>query len=318
MTSFPLYDPYDQGLLDVGEGNRIHWEASGNPDGKPVVCVHGGPGGGLTSNSRKGFDPEKFHVIQFDQRGCGKSEPNVADPAVILEHNTTHHLIADLERLREHLGVEKWMLFGGSWGPTLMLAYAERHPQRVSEMVFIAAFTSTPDEVDWLYRGAGRLLPREWEDFRAGVPEADRDGDLLAAYSRLLASPDRAVQLKAARDWCAWEDAVIAHEANGRPGQYGDQPDRELITLARMCAHYYGHHAWLGETELLDNVGRLRDIPAVFIQGRLDLSVPLLAAWRLVRAWPAAELVVIDDSGHTGSPAMGEAVLNAIKRFEPA
>ncbi|MFF4592186.1 prolyl aminopeptidase [Amycolatopsis sp. NPDC001319] len=318
MAPFPPIEPYAHGLLDVGDGNRIYWETSGNPDGKPVLCVHGGPGGGGARNSRKGFDPEKFRIILFDQRGCGESVPNIADPAVGLEHNTTHHLIADMERLREHLGVEKWMLYGGSWGPTLMLAYAERHPERVSEMVMIASFTSTPDEVDWLYRGVSRLLPREWEAFRDGVPEAERDGDLLSAYSRLLASPDRAVQLRAARDWCAWEDAVIAHETNGKPGQYSAGPEDQLITLARMCAHYYGHHAWLEAGEILANVHRLHDIPAVFIQGRLDLSVPLRAAWNLTQAWPSAELVVIDDSGHTGSPAMGEAVLKAIAGFTPA
>ncbi|MDT8912862.1 prolyl aminopeptidase [Amycolatopsis sp. PS_44_ISF1] len=316
MTSpFPLPEPYDHGLLDVGDGQRIYWETSGNPDGKPVVVVHGGPGGGGKRASRKTFDPQKFRIVLFDQRGCGESRPHAGDPSVGLEHNTTEHLLADLEKLREHLGIEKWMMYGGSWGPTLMLAYAERHPERVTELVMVAAGTSGPDEIDWLYRGLGRLLPAEWAAFRDAVPEAERDGDLLAAYGRLLESPDEQVRLRAARDWCAWEDAVIAHEAQGKPGQYSAKEGAELVAFVRIAAHYFGHAAWLEPGAILRDVHRLHGIPAVFVQGRLDLSVPLKTAWELSRAWPEAELVVIDDSGHTGSPAMGEAIMSAVARF---
>jgi proline iminopeptidase len=315
VTSFPLPVPYDHGLLDVGDGNRIYWETSGNPDGKPALVVHGGPGGGGKRNSRKTFDPEVFRIVLFDQRGSGESLPHAGDPSVSLEHNTTEHLIADMEKLREHLGIEKWLLYGGSFAPTLMLAYAERYPERVSEMVMVATFTSGPDEVDWLYRGVGRLLPGEWAAFRDGVPEADREGDLLAAYGRLLASPDEEVRLQAARDWCAWEDAVIAHETNGHPGQYSARPDADLVALARICAHYFGHAAWLEPGAILRDVHRLHGIPAVFVHGRLDLSVPLKPAWDLVQAWPDAELVIIDDAGHTGSPSMGEAIMAAVARF---
>lgn len=306
-------EPDATGMLDAGDGQQIYWDASGS--GKPVVCVHGGPGGGGGSFGRSGFDPEKFRVVVFDQRGCGRSTPSVADPAVSLEHQTLDRLIADMERLRVHLGFENWLLYGGSWGATLALAYAQRHPERVSGIVLVAAFTSSPDEIDWLYRGVRRLLPAQWETFRAGAP--DPDGDLLAGYAQLLASPDRAVQLRAARDWCAWEDAVISHEwVGGRTGQFSAGPDDELITLARLCAHYYRHHAWLEDDQLLRDIHLLHGIPAVLIHGRADLSAPLRKAWQLAQAWPDAELVVIDDAGHTGSPSMGTAVLEAIARFE--
>lgn len=306
-------EPDATGMLDAGDGQQIYWDASGS--GKPVLCVHGGPGGGGGSFGRSGFDPEKFRVVVFDQRGCGRSTPSVADPAVSLEHQTLDRLIADMERLRVHLGFENWLLYGGSWGATLALAYAQRRPERVSGIVLVAAFTSSPDEIDWLYRGVRRLLPAQWEAFRAGAP--DPDGDLLAGYAQLLASPDRAVQLRAARDWCAWEDAVISHEwVGGRTGQFSAGPDDELITLARLCAHYYRHHAWLEDDQLLRDIHLLHGIPAVLIHGRADLSAPLRKAWQLAQAWPDAELVVIDDAGHTGSPSMGTAVLEAITRFE--
>ncbi|HEY2062382.1 prolyl aminopeptidase [Amycolatopsis sp. NBC_01480] len=313
--SFPMPEPYDHGLLDVGDGNQVYWEANGNPDGKPALVVHGGPGGGGKRSSRTAFDPEKFRIVRFDQRGCGRSLPHAGDPSVSLAHNTTEHLIADMEKLREHLGIEKWLLFGGSWAPTLMLVYAERYPERVSEMVMIATFTSGPEEVDWLYRDVGRLLPREWEAFRDAVPEADREGDLLAAYSRLLVSPDEQVRLRAARAWCTWEDAVIAHESKGSPGQYSARDGADLVAFVRICAHYFGHAGWVEPGAILRDVHRLHGIPAVFVHGRLDLSVPMKPAWDLVQAWPGAELVVIDDSGHTGSPDMGEAVRAAVARF---
>ncbi|WP_035841374.1 prolyl aminopeptidase [Kitasatospora azatica] len=313
---FTRIPPYDHGLLDVGDGNRIYWDVSGNPEGKPVLSVHGGPGGG----GRRGgtttvFDPEVYRVIRYDQRNCGESLPHAADPAVSLEHNTTEHLIADMERLREHLGIERWMLFGGSWGPTLILAYAERYPERVSEIVLVSLMLSRPEEINWLYRDLGWLLPGPWEAFRDALPEADRGGNLLAAYDRLLSSPDEAVRLKAARDWCTWEDAVIAHEALGHPGAYSDRPDDALVALARICAHYFSNNAWLEDGQLLRDAHRLAGIPGVLIHGRLDLGCPLKSAWELAKAWPDAELKVVDESGHTGSPAMTQAVLETIARF---
>jgi proline iminopeptidase len=312
---YPLVEPYAQGFLDVGDGNRIHWETSGNPEGKPAVWVHGGPGSGARPSARRRFDPEAYRIVLFDQRGCGESRPHAADPAVGLEHNTTHHLVADMERLREHLGIERWLLHGGSWGSTLILAYAERHPERVSEIVISGVTMTRPEEIDWLYHGVGRLLPGPWEAFRDGVPEAERGGDLVGAYHRLVNSPDEAVRVKAARDWCAWEDAVIAHEALGHPGAYGSRVGDARMAFVRICAHYFAHRAWLDDGRLLRDAHRLAGIPGVLIHGRLDLSGPLKTAWELARAWPDAELKVIDDSGHTGSEAMADAVVEALARF---
>ncbi|MER7514072.1 prolyl aminopeptidase [Streptomyces lavendulae] len=312
---FPPVEPYAHGLLDVGDGNRIYWETSGDPDGKPALCVHGGPGGGGRRGGRSLFDPAVYRIVLFDQRGCGESRPHASDPAVSLDHNTTEHLIADMERLREHLGIERWLLYGGSWGSTLILAYAERYPERVSEIVIAGVTTTRPEETDWLYHGVGRLLPGPWEAFRDALPEADRGGNLVAAYNRLINSTDEAVRIKAARDWCAWEDAVIAHEALGTPGAYSGKPDDALMAFVRICAHYFANDAWLDDGQLLRDAGRLAGIPAVLIHGRLDLASPLNTAWELARAWPDAELKVLDDSGHTGSPAMRNAILEATERF---
>ncbi|MEU4212362.1 prolyl aminopeptidase [Streptomyces sp. NPDC026206] len=312
---FPPVEPYAQGLLDVGEGQQIYWESSGNPDGKAALVVHGGPGSGGSRGGRRVFDPDVYRIVLFDQRGCGESLPHASDPAVSLEHNTTEHLISDMERLREHLGIERWLLYGGSWGSTLILAYAERWPERVSEIVIAGVTMTRPEETDWLYRGVGRLLPGPWEAFRDALPEADRKGNLVAAYNRLLNSPDETLRAKAARDWCAWEDAVIAHEALGKPGQYSGKPDAALMAFVRICAHYFANDAWLENGQLLRHAHRLAGIPGMLIHGRLDLASPLKTAWELAKAWPDAELKVIDDSGHTGSSAMRDALLEATARF---
>ena len=194
---FPPIEPYDHGLLDVGDGNLVYWETCGNPAGKPALVVHGGPGSGCGPGSRRYFDPERYRIVLFDQRGCGRSLPHASDPAVDLSANTTHHLIADMERLREQLGIERWLLYGGSWGSTLILAYAERYPERVSEVVILGVTMTRRSDIDWLYRGVGRFFPADWDRFRRGVPEADRDGDLVAAYARLLESPDADVRARA-------------------------------------------------------------------------------------------------------------------------
>ncbi|MDT3446207.1 prolyl aminopeptidase [Pseudofrankia sp. BMG5.37] len=315
---FPAIEPYAHGFLDVGEDNQIYWETSGNAGGKPALWVHGGPGSGGRRGSRRMFDPEVYRIILFDQRGCGQSRPHACDPAVSLEHNTTEHLIADMERLREHLGIERWLLYGGSWGSTLILAYAERHPDRVSEIILVGVTMTRPEEIDWLYRGVGRLLPAEWEAFHEALPTADRDGDLVAAYNRLCNSPDPTVRMNAARAWCAWEDAVIAHETLGAPGQYSGKPDDALLAFVRICTHYFAHSAWLEDGQLLRDAHRLAGIPAALIHGRLDLASPLRTAGDLAAAWPDAELKVIAESGHTGSPATKEAIMEAIERFSQA
>ncbi len=217
VDPYPPTEPYEHGMLDVGDGNLVYWETRGNPDGKPALIVHGGPGSGCEGRSGRRFDPDRYRIVLFDQRGCGRSTPHASDPTCDMSVNTTEHLLADMERLREHLGIERWLLFGSSWGSTLILAYAERHPERVSEIVITGVTTGRRSEIDWLYRGVGRFFPEEWERFRAGTQEYGRDGDLVAAYARLTESPDADVRAKATADWLAWEDAVISQEPHGIP-----------------------------------------------------------------------------------------------------
>lgn len=312
---YPEIEPHEHGRLDVGDDTFLYWEACGEPDGKPALVVHGGPGSGCTPGDRRSFDPGRYRVVLFDQRGCGRSAPHAADPATDMRVNTTEHLIADMERLREHLGIDRWLLSGGSWGSTLILAYAERHPDRVSEIVISAVTTTRRAEIDWLYRGLSRFFPEEWERFRAGVAEIDRDGDLVAAYSRLLEDRDHQVRIRAAREWHAWEDATVSLEPNGASHPYSDRPLDAMLARARICAHYFSHGAWLEEGALLRDAGRLAGIPGVLIHGRLDLSSPLDTAWALNRAWSDSELVVVPDAGHFGSDAMRERKVEALDAF---
>jgi proline iminopeptidase len=314
---YPPIEPHDQGLLDVGDGNLVYWETSGNSDGKPVLVVHGGPGSGSGPGNRRYFHPERYRVVLFDQRGCGQSTPHASDPATDMSGNTTEHLLADMERLREHLGIERWMLYGGSWGSTLILAYAERHPERVSEIVVLGVTMSRRSEIDWLYRGVGRFFPEQWARFRAGVPEGERD-NLVGAYARLMESPDAAVREQAAADWVAWEDAVISLESAGTPNAYSQRQGAARLAFVRICAHYFSHGAWLEEGALLRDAGRLAGIPGVLFHGRHDMGSPVGTAWELAQAWPDAELVVVDDSGHTGSETMKVKILETTDRLAPS
>ncbi|NJP71800.1 prolyl aminopeptidase [Streptomyces sp. C1-2] len=314
-TLFPPIEPHESGMLAVGEGNLVYWEVCGNPDGKPAVVVHGGPGSGCGANARRCFDPDRYRVVLFDQRQCGRSRPHASDPATDLRHNTTPHLIADMERLRAHLGIDRWLLYGGSWGSTLVLAYAERHPERVSEIVIPAVTTTRRSEIDWLYRGVGRFFPEQWERFLAGAPGTPRDGDVVAAYARLVNHPDVAVREKATEDWCAWEDAVLSGETNGASRPFGDRPSAARLALVRICSHYFSHGAWLEEGVLLREAHRLRGIPGVLVHGRLDMSAPLDTAWELARAWPEAELHVVEDAGHLGGARTRDHVRGALDRF---
>jgi proline iminopeptidase len=313
----PPIEPYDHGMLDVGDGNLVYWEQCGRPDGKPALVVHGGPGSGCSTGMRRSVDPERYRVVLFDQRGSGRSVPHASDPATDMSVNTTWHLIDDMERLREHLGIERWLLFGGSWGSTLSLAYAERHPERVSEVILVGVTMTRRVDVDWLYRGVGRFFPEEWERFRAYVPEAEADGDLVGAYARRMEDPDPAARLRTAQEWTAWEDAVISLEEKGQPGSYSDRPRAALVAFVRICSHYFSHAAWLEEGAILRDAGRLAGIPGALIHGRLDLGGPLDTAWLLARAWPDATLHVVSDSGHTGSDAMRDAIAAAADAFAP-
>lgn len=312
---YPPVEPYDKGMLDVGDGNVIYWEVCGNPDGKPALVVHGGPGSGCTENARRLFDPARYRVVLFDQRGCGRSTPHASDPATDMRHNTTGHLVADMERLRAHLGIDRWLLYGGSWGSTLILAYAERHPERVCEIVIAAVTTTRRSEIDWLYRGVGRYFPEQWDRFLAGSGGTARDGDLVGAYARLAADPDEAVRAKATADWCAWEDAVLSGETNVASRPYTGRPPAARIALVRICSHYFAHGAWLEEGELLRGAHRLAGIPGALIHGRLDMGSPLVTAWELSRAWPGAELTVVEEAGHMGGRATMGHVLGALDRF---
>lgn len=304
--------------LDVEDGQRIHWDVSGDVDGIPVLCVHGGPGAGSSEGNRRLFDPAVFRTVLFDQRGCGLSTPHVSDPAVSLDVNTTWHLVGDMERLREALGVDRWLVFGGSWGATLALAYAQRHPERVLGLILVAVTTTSPAEIEWLYRGAGRFRPAEWESFRRGAAMTDAEPDvydLIASYLDLVSSPEEAVRERAAHDWCQWEDSLIVHESDGRPGSYGQRMGPDRIAFVRLCAHYFGNRAWLLPGQLIDDVHRIAHIPAELIHGRHDLSCPPDTAWRLAGRWPAANLQIVEGAGHTGTPDLTEALRTAIDRF---
>ncbi|MDV6014078.1 prolyl aminopeptidase [Haloechinothrix sp. LS1_15] len=293
-------EPYAYGMLDVGDGNRVYWEACGNPDGKPAVVLHGGPGSGCTADLRRYFDPRAYRIVLFDQRGCGRSVPYAGDAGTDLSVNTTDHLLADMELLREHLGIERWLLFGGSWGTTLALVYGQRHPERVSEIVLMAVTSTRRCEIDWLYHGLGRFLPEAWARFREGVPAGWRDGDLVEAYHRLLADADPAVRERAAREWCAWELAVAYADVGG-PGDAGGAQrfdPRFEMAFARIVTHYFRHGAWLTESEVLRNASKLAGTPGTMVHGTLDLGAPLVTAWELARAWPESDLVVVPGAGH--------------------
>jgi proline iminopeptidase len=325
---YPAVEPYEQGLLDVGDGNLVYWEACGNPAGKPALVVHGGPGSGCAPGHRRPFDPERYRVVLFDQRGCGRSRPHAADPATDLTHNTTAHLIADMERLRIHLGIDRWLLMGGSWGSTLILAYAQAHPERVSEIVINGVTSTRRAEIDWLYRGVGRFFPAQWEAFRAGSglppsgggtgedwPAGGIAGGIVAAYARLTGDPDPAVRERATADWCAWEDAVLSLEPSGSARPYSDRPSPARLAMVRICTHFFANGAWLEEGALLRGVGSLAGIPATLLHGRHDLSSPLDTAWHLAASWPSARLVVVGDAGHKGSATMSERVREALDLY---
>ena len=312
---YPEIEPHDHGMLDVGEGNLVYWEVCGNPNGKPAVVLHGGPGSGCSTGVRRYFDPKAYRIVLVDQRGCGRSMPHARDLRADLAVNTTEHLLADMEHLRQHLGIDQWLLFGGSWGSTLGLAYAERNPQRVTEIVLAGVTTTRRSEIDWLYRGVAPLFPAQWARFRAGVPTAERDGELVAAYHRLLQDPDPAIHMKAAKDWCEWESALVSVDPDAKPEPRRLQPAFQLA-FARIVTHYFHNNAWLEDGILLRRAGLLANIPGILIHGRLDLGSPLVTAWELAQAWPNSELVIVSGAGHSSTdPGMSEAIIAATDRF---
>jgi proline iminopeptidase len=309
---YPEIEPYDHGMLDVGDGHEIYWETCGNPAGKPALVVHGGPGTGCSANLRRYFDPDRYRVVLVDQRGCGRSTPNAGAPVADLSANTTGHLLADFELLRTRLGIDEWLLFGGSWGSVLGLTYALRHPERISEIVLMGLATDRYLEIEMLIRGLGAYFPEAFEKFRRGVPESERDGDLSAAYHRLLMDPDPAVHHKAAEDWCAWEDAMLP----GVPPHDDFEDPEYRLCYSRLVTHYFSNRAFLPDGEILREAGKLAGIPAVLVQGVLDTNNLVGTPWLLHHAWPGSELVMLADVGHTTSAgSMREALVGATDRF---
>jgi len=309
---YPEIEPHEHGVLDVGDGQRMYWEACGSPRGKPAVVLHGGPGSGCTADIRRYFNPSAYRIVLFDQRGCGRSTPHASDPRTDLGTNTTQHLLADVELLRQHLDVDRWLVFGGSWGSALGMAYAQWHPERVSGMVLTGIATGRRAETDLLTRGLGRLFPHAWARFRNGVPVSDREGDLADAYHRLLNDPDPDVRAKAAQDWCDWETAILP---TSPPLARYERPEFRAA-FARIVTHYWRHGSWLEEGILLKQAGRLAGIPGVLVQGTLDLGNLLGTPWELAHAWPGSELILVDDAGHDSStPGIADTLVAATDRF---
>jgi proline iminopeptidase len=301
MTApYPASEPLDRGFLVREAENRIYWETAGNHGGKPALVLHGGPGSGCTPWHRTLFDPGRYRVVLFDQRNCGRSAPHASEPDIDLSTNTTQNLIEDVELLRTHLGIERWLVWGGSWGSTLALAYAEAHPDRVTEMILWGITTGRRSECDWLFRGGvAPLFPERWERLRAGLPDVRDDADVVDAYARLLFDPDLGVRAKAALDWCTWESASPDWPPRtGLAERYRD-PDFALA-FARLVTHYVRNNLFLKDGVLLRNAGALTGIPGILINGRFDLQAPIGNAWALHNAWPGSELVIVDDAGHAG------------------
>ncbi|MGB3289658.1 MAG: prolyl aminopeptidase [Burkholderiaceae bacterium] len=308
---YPEIQPYAHGFLDTGDGHQVYWELCGNPQGKPAVFLHGGPGSGCSAAHRRLFDPQRYKVLLFDQRGCGRSTPHAS-----LDNNTTWHLVADIERLRDEvLGAEKILVFGGSWGSTLALAYGQKHPDRVSEMILRGIFAIRREELAWFYQeGASRIYPDYWEDYLAPIPVDERH-DLIAAYRRRLTGSDRQAQLRAAHAWSLWESRSItllqsaAHEKT-------HSADDSALAFARIENHYFVHNGFMDEGQLIRDAHLLHGIPGVIIQGRYDMCTPAKTAWELHRAWPQAEFHMVPDAGHAfDEPGILKQLLAATDKF---
>lgn len=314
---YPPIEPDRFGKLLVGDGNEIYWEECGNPEGKPVVFLHGGPGGGCAPDHRRYFDPEQYRIVLFDQRGCGRSTPHASAPDADMSTNTTWHLVADIERLREYLEIDRWQVFGGSWGSTLALAYAETHPERVTELILRGIFTLRRGEIHWFYQdGASHLYPDAWEEYLAPIPKAERS-DLVAAYRERLFDADPAVHVPAGVAWTVWENSTIRLIPDEAAIAEARADEASAVAFARIENHYFSNGGWLEEGQLIrDAAGKLSGIPAVIVQGRYDACTPPRTAWELHRAWPEADFVMVPDAGHAASePGIVDALVRATDRF---
>ena len=311
---YPVMEPFDSGVLEAGGGHRVWWERVGNPRGKPAVVLHGGPGSGAQPWWRSYFDPDRYGVTLFDQRGCGRSRPLASEPGTDLSTITTQHLTDDIEALRKLHGVDRWLVFGGSWGSTLALAYAVEHPSRVSELVLWGVTTTTRHEVDWLTWSMGEIYPEAFAELLALVPGLERGGNLPAAYHRLLMSHDADLRERAAQSWCAWEDRLATLHGPPKPSpRYADAAFR--LGFARLVTHFFGQHAFLPPDGISGRTDRITNVPAVFVRGRLDIASPLGVVWRLAQQLPLATLQVVEDEGHGGADLTDQLLIQATDRF---
>jgi proline iminopeptidase len=316
---YPPIEPYASGFLDVGDGHQVYWEECGNPAGKPAVFLHGGPGGGISPGVRRLFDPERYRVVLLDQRNCGQSTPHASEPRADLSTNTTWHLVADLERLRESRGIERWLVFGGSWGSALALAYAETHAERVTELILRGIFTLRRAELDFYYNGgAGQLCPERYEKFLEPLGGPGFAGDTIAAYHELLFDPDPSVHGAAGVAWTSWEAATITLEPDEGLIAAFSEPAYALA-FARIENHYFTHAGWFTPGQLIADAPLLANIPGVIVQGRYDLATPAVTAWDLHRAWSTADLRMVPVAGHAYSePGILAELVAATNRFAPS
>jgi proline iminopeptidase len=299
-----MVEPFATDRLDVGDGHVLSVDQVGNPEGTPVVYLHGGPGSGCTPGVRRSFDLERHRAVLIDQRAAGRSTPHASEDGVHWVSIDMDHHVADLERVREHLGIDRWIVFGVSWGSVLGTTYAERHPDRVSALVLAAVSLGTAADIDWLTVHAGRFFPAEWRAFHDHVPAAMRDMRLVDAYNELVMDPDRAVREAAAAAWCRWEDAHVATTPGAQPDRRYDDPAFRLA-FARQVTHCWRHDSWLADDEIVGSASGLAGIPGWLVHGRLDVSSPLDGPWRLHQAWPGSELIIVDDEGHGGLAMVG-------------
>ena len=306
---YPPIDPFDQRMMETGDGHSVYVEQCGNPEGIPVAVLHGGPGGGCSPAMRRYFDPSVYRIVLFDQRGCGRSRPHAS-----VRYNTTWHLVADIEMIRKTLGIDRWIVFGGSWGATLSLIYAQAHPESVAALALRGVFLMTKPELDWFYGGgAGKFWPDLWAKFISGIPEDERD-DLIAAYHRRLFSGDLVQEARFGRAWAGWENALASIESNG-PG--GDSPSDYARAFARLENHYFMNGGFLNEDQqILDNMDKLEDIPGVIVQGRYDMICPPTSAYALSQAWPKGRLIMVGKAGHALSePGISRELVHTMDTF---
>ena len=309
-TFYPPIEPYETGMLDVGDGHEVYYERCGTRGAKPVVFIHGGPGGGCSTDHRRLFDPKAYDIMLFDQRGCGRSTPHAE-----LEANTTWHLVEDIERLRTMAGAEKWQVFGGSWGSTLALAYAETHPERVSELVLRGIYLLTQAEMDWYYRyGVSEMFPERWEALVGPLSPEERE-DVLASYHQRLTEGAMEERLEAAKRWSGWEGNTIRLLPDKQAADAFEE-DRFALAFARIETHYFVNRGWMEEGQLLRDIGTLHGIPAVIVHGRYDMPCHARTAWELHKAWPGSELHIVEGAGHTyDEPGILDRLIRATDQF---